>query len=71
MDLNDINGKAQQLLERLANSVYDRTKSTDLNFGFNSVEMHIVKDWIVEFLDDLAIKNLFDDLDYEVKDREK
>lgn len=48
----DINAKAAQLLERLANSIYDREPKAlqDVPFTFRTQEIHVVENWINELL---------------------
>jgi hypothetical protein len=48
----DINAKSAQLLERLANSIYDRDQNNLMkqHFSFNISEIHIVEKWLVDTL---------------------
>lgn len=54
----DINGKASQLLELLANSIYDRDKGIikEQPFFFSLKEVELVRDWLQETLSE-AKKN--------------
>jgi hypothetical protein len=55
-DLNmelDIYAKSSQLLERLANSVYDRNPT--YWYGFSVAEMHIVEDWLKGVIREILI----------------
>lgn len=44
----DLHAKSVQLLERIANSVYERETNTNLLF-FSSNEVQLVEDWLDEF----------------------
>jgi hypothetical protein len=46
----DIHEKSAQLLEKLANSVYDREPNNPNPLFFSNKEMHIVDQWIRETL---------------------
>lgn len=49
----DIHAKSSDLLERLANSIYDREKEGNIlkeHFTFSSTEMRIVESWILDLL---------------------
>ena len=50
----DINAKASQLLERLANSIHDRDKDNLLrqHFTFSVTEIHIVEKWLMDLMDE-------------------
>jgi len=45
----DVNVMSSQLLEKLANSIYDRNTS-DTQFSFTIKEIHIVEEWIKEMM---------------------
>lgn len=56
----DINAKAAQLLERLANSIYDREQGLmQQHFCFNIAEVHITEQFLKETINE-AIKNIAD-----------
>jgi hypothetical protein len=45
----DYHAKSVELLERIANSVYERdTKNPNL-LGFSTIEVHLVEQWLKEF----------------------
>lgn len=51
----DINAKAAQLLERLANSIYDRDPKTmpDTTFCFRTAEVQIVENWLTDTIQEV------------------
>ena len=54
----DIYVKSTQLLERLANSIYDRDPTTPNPFFFKTTEINIVEDWMRELIEEIKIKAL-------------
>jgi hypothetical protein len=48
----DIHEKSSQLLERLANSIFDRDTTNPNPLCFSTKEIHIVEEWIRELLKD-------------------
>lgn len=52
MDI-DIYAKSEELLSRLANSIYDRDPSPQQPFTFSLTEIQLVERWLTEFIDDI------------------
>lgn len=48
-----MHAKSAQLLERLANSIYDRDRANPYTLCFTSNEMHIVETWIDELIEEI------------------
>jgi len=48
----DLYQKSSELLEKLANSIYDRDPTNPNPFCFNVAEMHIVEEWLKELIKD-------------------
>lgn len=46
----DIYERSTELLERLANNIYERSPKTDEPFFFSIQEVHIVESWLKEIL---------------------
>jgi hypothetical protein len=57
----DLYQKSTELLEKLANSIYDRDPQNPNPFFFNMAEIHIVEKWLSEVLN---IKHTDDEYDY-------
>ena len=51
MDI-DVYSKAVQLLERIANSVYERDPKNANLICFSTIEVQVVEQWIKEFIDE-------------------
>lgn len=49
----DLHAKAAQLLESLANAIYDRdTKTSQDFFSFRTTDLHIVEKWLKDTLNE-------------------
>ena len=46
----DLYQKSSELLEKLANSIYDRDPGNPNPFFFSLAEIHIVENWLSEFM---------------------
>jgi len=53
----NVHEKSSQLLERLANSIYDRDPAHPKPFFFNINEIHIVEDWLNDLFRETQIRN--------------
>ncbi len=51
MDI-DLHVKAQNLLEKLANSIHDRSPDNN-QFCFNIAEVHLVEQWMEDIIEEL------------------
>lgn len=49
----DLYAKSQQLLETLANSIYDRDPKSVNSFFFNISEIQVAEKWLLEFIREL------------------
>lgn len=47
----DIHAQSAQLLERLANSIYDREGQQSASFAFTTKEIHIVESWLKDVVE--------------------
>lgn len=45
----DINQKAYDLLEKLANSIYDRKSENNVPFNFGTAEIRIVEQFLLDY----------------------
>jgi hypothetical protein len=50
----DLYAKSSELLEKLANSIYDRDPSNPNPFFFNVAEIHIVENWLKKVIDEVG-----------------
>ena len=50
----DLYAKSSELLEKLANSIYDRDATNPNPFFFNVSEIHIVENWLKEVIDEVG-----------------
>lgn len=53
----DIHSKSSELLERLANSIYDRDPSNPNPLCFSTKEIHIVEHWLRDLLEKAPIQH--------------
>lgn len=53
----DIYQKSAELLEKLANSIYDRDPNNPKPFFFSLNEVHIVEKWLNELLNEEVWRN--------------
>ena len=49
----DLYQKSSELLEKLANSIYDRDTNNPNPFFFNVAEVHIVENWLADIMKDI------------------
>lgn len=49
----DLYQKSSDLLEKLANSIYDRDPTNPKPFFFNLSEVHIVEKWLKEVIEEV------------------
>lgn len=49
----DLYQKSSELLEKLANSIYDRDTNNPNPFFFSVSEVHIVEKWLVELMKEM------------------
>lgn len=49
----DLNVKSAQLLERLANAIYDREPNNPTPFSFKSNDILIVEDWFKQTMSEI------------------
>lgn len=49
----DIYAKSEQLLSKLANSIYERDTKNPTLICFTTSEMHIVEKWLLELLKEI------------------
>lgn len=52
MDI-DLHAKSQQLLEMLANAIYDREDPLPKPFFFSIAEVHLAEKWLRDFIKDI------------------
>jgi hypothetical protein len=57
----DVYAKSTQLLERLANSIYDRDSISPNPFFFKASEITVVEDWVRELIEEVKMKVLVED----------
>ena len=50
----DLYQKSSELLEKLANSIYDRDPSNPNPLFFNLAEIHIVENWLKEVIEEVG-----------------
>jgi hypothetical protein len=55
LDQDGIRAKAINLLERVADSVYQRERNVTSLVCFSSIEVQVVESWIEELISDLEI----------------
>jgi hypothetical protein len=48
----DLHSKAVHLLEKIANSMYERDKSPNIIWSFTSAEVLVVEKWLKDFIDE-------------------
>jgi hypothetical protein len=49
----DLYQKSSELLEKLANSIYDRDPGNPNPFFFNVAEVHLVENWLTEMIKEI------------------
>ncbi len=49
----DLNVKAQELLQKLANSIYDRDQKMANEFSFNQIDIELTKEWLCDFIEEV------------------